>query len=144
MVSWFGVHFAKVKTVFVFSLSNTREEIPSSALSNNLYFQSQRKLSARQLRGQVGVVFYSSASHLLDRTWAEFQSISTWLEGFSPGTPVFLPLQNRIPVTDIWPGCCAPGSCMTAQPLRRLSYAFGQSCWAAPLAIQHNAASKSD
>ena len=27
---------------------------------------------------------------------AEFQSISTWLEGFSPGTPVFLPHQNQL------------------------------------------------
>ena len=61
----------------------------------------------------VGVVFFIIASHLCDRSWSEFQSISTWLEGVLPGTPVFLPLQNRLPVKNIWPGCCAPGSCMT-------------------------------
>ena len=31
----------------------------------------------------------------------------------SQPTPVFLPLQNRLPVKIIWSGCCAPGSCMT-------------------------------
>ena len=41
---------------------------------------------------QVGVVFYISTSHLCNGTWVEFQSISTWLASFSPGTPVFLPL----------------------------------------------------
>ena len=62
---------------------------------------------------QVGVVFYICTSHLCDRMWAEFQSISTWLDGFSPVTPVFVPHQTRLPVTNIWPGCCAPESCMT-------------------------------
>ena len=44
--------------------------------------------------------------------------------------------QHRLPVKNIWPGCCAPGSCMTVwrQPLRRLSHAFGQSSWHAPWA----------
>ena len=44
--------------------------------------------------------------------------------------------QHRLPVKNIWPGCCAPGSCMTVwrQPLRRLSHAFGQSSWDAPWA----------
>ena len=38
---------------------------------------------------------------------------SLWFEGFSLGTLVFLPFQNRLPVKNIWPGCCALGSCMT-------------------------------
>ena len=35
------------------------------------------------------------------------------LEGFSLGNLVFLPLQNRLPVKNIWLGCCALGSFMT-------------------------------
>ena len=65
------------------------------------------------LGSQVGVVFHIYTSHLCDRMWAEFQSFSTWFDGFPPGTPVFLPLQNRPLVKNIWPECCAPESCMT-------------------------------
>ena len=43
---------------------------------------------------QFGVAFYVYASLLCDRTWVQFMSISTWLQCFSPGTLVFLPLQK--------------------------------------------------
>ena len=35
--------------------------------------------------------------------WIEFQSISTWLRGFSPGTPVSSLRKNRLLVYSIWP-----------------------------------------
>ena len=38
---------------------------------------------------QVGVLFYIYAFLFCDRTWVEFMSISTWLAGFSAGTPGF-------------------------------------------------------
>ena len=56
--------------------------------------------------GQGGLVVIYRASHHcepgfnsglgLSQHRAEFQSISTCLEGFSPGTPVFIPHQNRL------------------------------------------------
>ena len=44
----------------------------------------------RQLGSQAGVVNINHAFHLYCKCcmWIEFQSISTWLRGFSPGTPV--------------------------------------------------------
>lgn len=63
--------------------------------------------------GSQGVlVVMNRASHLCEpgstlasgHMWAEFQSISTWLQGFSPGTLVFLLPQNRLPVNYIWFG----------------------------------------
>ena len=38
---------------------------------------------------QVGVLFYIYSFLFCDRTWVEFMSISTWLAGFSAGTPGF-------------------------------------------------------
>ena len=87
---------------------------------------------------QVGVVFYICASHLCDRTWAEFQSIPTWLEGFSLATPVFLPLQNRLPVKNIRSECCAPGSCMIVWRQAEVLFVMHSTdpVWAAPFPIQ--------
>ena len=55
------------------------------------------------LGNQVGVVIISHASHLYYpglnpglRTWAEICRSQSDSEGFSPGTPVFLPLQIRL------------------------------------------------
>ena len=47
---------------------------------------------------KVGAIFFTGTSHLCDHMWAQFQLISTWLMGFFPDPPVFLPLQNRLPV----------------------------------------------
>ena len=43
-----------------------------------------------QFGSQAGVVDINHAFHLYNKCcmWIEFQSISTWLRGFSPGTPV--------------------------------------------------------
>ena len=46
----------------------------------------------------VGIVFDIRTSHLFNCTWVKFQLISTWLKCFSLGIPVFLPLQNGLPV----------------------------------------------
>ena len=57
---------------------------------------------------QVGIVVISRASHLYDpesnpglRTWAEICRSQSDSEGFSPGTPVFLPLQIRLSCQDL-------------------------------------------
>ena len=57
-----------------------------------------------KMRIQVGVVVISRAFHLYDPagsiprlgTWAEICRSQSDSEGFSPGTPVFLPLQIRL------------------------------------------------
>ena len=58
---------------------------------------------------QVGAVVIIRASHLYDpgsnpvlRTWAEICQSQSGSEGFSPGTPVFLPRQNRLPANYNW------------------------------------------
>lgn len=74
---------------------------------------------------QVGVVFYVCASQLCDRTWAESQSISTWLDDFSPG---FLPLQNRLPVKNVCLGAVLRSHAWSFDgSLRRLSEVFRRS-----------------
>ena len=70
---------------------------------------------------QGGLVVINHASHLCDPgstlgpevvcglSFSRSQSDS---KGFSPGTPVFLPQQNRLPAYSIWLWCCAPRSNM--------------------------------
>ena len=50
------------------------------------------------LRSQAGVISINYAFHLYYKCcmWIEFQSISTWLRGFSPGTPVSSLRKNRL------------------------------------------------
>ena len=43
--------------------------------------------------------------------WVSVHLNLTW--GFFSGNSFFLSLQNRLPVKNIWPGCCAPGLSMT-------------------------------
>ena len=51
---------------------------------------------------------------LCARAWVAFISISTWLEGFSPGTPVSVPLpKSTLSQKHLPSGYCALGSCMT-------------------------------
>lgn len=72
---------------------------------------------------QIGVVFYISASLLCDRMWVEFQSISNWLEGFSPSNPFFS--LSKIDSRSKTSGLGAPGSYMT-----------GRSCGTAESAVR--------
>ena len=46
------------------------------------------------------------------RTWTEICRSQSDSEGFSRGTPVYLPQQNRLPADSIWLWCCARRSCM--------------------------------
>ena len=80
------------------------------------------KLVGRKCMGsQDGLVVINSAFHLCDPgstlgpgivcglSFSRFQPDS---EGFSPGTPVFLPQQNRLTAYPIRLWCCAPRSYM--------------------------------
>ena len=59
---------------------------------------------------QGGLVVSNRTSHLCDpgstlasgRMWVSFSRSQPDSEGFSPGTPVFLPPQNRLPITSGW------------------------------------------
>ena len=63
----------------------------------------------RHLGSEAGALVMPYASNLCDCMWAELRSISTWLEGFSPGAPVFLPYPNRLTpnITSAWLWCWA-------------------------------------
>ena len=71
-------------------------------------------------KSQHGLVVIKHASHLCDpgSTLARvvcglsFSRPQSDSEGFSPGTPVFLPPQNRLPAYSIRLWCCAPRSYM--------------------------------
>ena len=73
-------------------------------------------------KSQVGVVFYIYASHLMGAiVWGlSFSQSQPDLRVFSLDTPVFLPLQNRLPVKNILPA-------LFGGSLRSLSCAFSQS-----------------
>ena len=73
-----------------------------------------------EMTSQGGLVVINRASHLCDpvSTLARvvgglsFSRSQSDSEGFSPGTPVFLPPQNRFQAYSIWLWCCAPRSYM--------------------------------
>ena len=79
------------------------------------------QLEGLTLQGsQGGLVAINHASHLCypGSTLARvvcglsFSRSQSDSEGFSPGTPVFLPPQNRLPAYSIRLWCCAPRSYM--------------------------------
>ena len=78
-------------------------------------------LPSRQVRSQDGLVVINSAFHLCDPgstlgpgivCGLSFNRSQPDSEGFSPGTPVFLPQQNRLTAYSIRLCCCAPRSSM--------------------------------
>ena len=79
------------------------------------------------LESQRGVVVSVRASHHCGpgsilgsgHTWAEFGRTQPDSEGFSPGTPVFLPPKYRLTANSIWLWCCAPRSCMDRKAAAR-------------------------
>ena len=85
-----------------------------SYISINLLNGYKMSYSLNRARCRIGMVngglaAINRASHLCDPgstmasgpMWAEIQSISIGLRGFSPGSPVFFPHQNRLSVTYI-------------------------------------------
>ena len=73
------------------------------------------------LGSQDGLVVINNAFHLYDPgstlgpeivCGLSFSRSQPDSEGFSPGTPVFLPLQNRLTAYSIRLWCCAPRSYM--------------------------------
>ena len=90
---------------------------------------------------QAGVVDINHAFHLYYNCcimWIEFQSISTWLWGFSPGTPVSSKLTPSL--IHLAVVLCSEviyyGSCSGAEHLTGSTAPSVRPHWAAPFTIQ--------